>query len=211
MKQLIIIGARGFGREIYYLAQNSIGYLTDYEVKGYLDDKKDALEGYEGYPPIISSVEDYRVCSDDVFICALGDPKYKKQYVNTIKEKGGCFLSLIHKKANIIPTAKIGTGCIVFQNVTVSADVVVGDFVTLQPMVFLGHDAKIGEWSHLNTNSVCNGYVELGECVQIHTSAIVVPKIKIGNNSVVGAGSVVLRKVADNVTVFGNPAKKIFG
>lgn len=211
MKHLVIIGARGFGREIFYLAQNSIGYKTDFEVKGYLDDKSDALEGYNGYPPIISSVENYEVCDDDVFICALGDPRFKKQYANIIKEKGGCFLSLIHKNANIIPTAKIGTGCIVFQNVTVSADVTVGNFVTLQPMVFLGHDAKIGDWSHLNTNCVCNGYVELGQSVQIHTNAIIVPKIKIGNNSVVGAGSVVLRKVADNVTVFGNPAKKIFG
>lgn len=90
MKHLVIIGARGFGREIFYLAQNSIGYKTDFEVKGYLDDKSDALEGYNGYPPIISSVENYEVCDDDVFICALGDPRFKKQYANIIKEKGGC-------------------------------------------------------------------------------------------------------------------------
>ena len=33
--------------------------------------------------------------------------------------------------------------------------------------------------------------------------------IKVGNNSTVGAGAVVIRKVKDGDTVFGNPAKKI--
>ena len=59
MKQLLIIGARGFGREIYGLAQACIEAGADMRVKGFLDDKIDALDGYKNYPPIISSVEAY--------------------------------------------------------------------------------------------------------------------------------------------------------
>jgi hypothetical protein len=44
MKQLIIIGARGFGREVYSLAKRSIGYNEDFVMKGFLDDKLDALD-----------------------------------------------------------------------------------------------------------------------------------------------------------------------
>lgn len=52
MKHLLIIGARGFGREIYNLAINSIGYQEEFDIKGYLDNKLDALCDYKNYPPI---------------------------------------------------------------------------------------------------------------------------------------------------------------
>ena len=38
MKQLIIIGAGGFGRETYCTAKESIGYGEEYVIKGFLDD-----------------------------------------------------------------------------------------------------------------------------------------------------------------------------
>lgn len=88
MKHLVIIGARGFGREVYHSAIDSIGYGTEFDIKGYLDDKSDALSQYEGYPAIIGSVETYQPQADDVFICALGDVKWKKHYAQIIEEKG---------------------------------------------------------------------------------------------------------------------------
>ena len=41
------------------------------------------------------------------------------------------------------------------------------------------------------------------------SSATILPRIKIGNDAIIGAGSVVVRNVEENTTVFGNPAKKI--
>ena len=99
MKHLLIIGARGWGRAIYNFALESIGYGTEFDVKGYLDDKSDALDGFEGYPPIIGSVETYQIQEDDVFICALGVVKYKIKYSKLIMDKGGEFITLIHKTA----------------------------------------------------------------------------------------------------------------
>ncbi len=37
MKDLIIIGVGGFAREVYWHAQNSIGYRTEWDIKGFLD------------------------------------------------------------------------------------------------------------------------------------------------------------------------------
>ena len=56
MKNLIIIGARGAGREVYGLALVTKEYNKEYLIKGFLDDKKNALDNLDGYPPIISSV-----------------------------------------------------------------------------------------------------------------------------------------------------------
>ena len=80
MKHLIIIGARGWGREIYVLAQYCRGYGTEFDIKGSLDDKASALDGMSGYPPIIDSVENYVPKPDDVFTCAMGDAHWKRHY-----------------------------------------------------------------------------------------------------------------------------------
>lgn len=209
MKHLIIIGARGFGREVYITATESIGYGTDFEVKGYLDDNADALDGYNGYPPIISSVEDYEPQDNDIFVCALGDVEWKEHYVEKVLAKGGKFVTLTHRHAYISKNVKIGVGCIVCNQAIISCDVTIGDFTTIQPHVIIGHDCQIGSMCQINSNTSIGGFVIVGDKATLHTSTTLLPKSKIGNNATVGAGSVVLRKVSAGSTVFGNPACSI--
>jgi len=209
MKNLIIIGARGFGREVYNLALQCYGFNSEYVIKGFLDDKEDALFGFENYPQIISSVENYVPKENDVFVCALGSVNWKKHYVELILSKGGIFTNLIHPTSIINSNVKLGKGLIIFMSSIISNDCTVGDFVSLQQYAAIGHDAKIGNWSHLNAYSFMGGYAELEEQVCLNTRATILPNIKVGNNATVGAGSIVLRNVKPNTTVFGNPAKKI--
>ena len=209
MKKLLIIGARGFGREIYNTATGAIGYGTDFQIKGFLDDKVDALDGYPNYPPIIDSVEHYQPQNDDVFICALGDVNYKKKYVDIIESKSGAFISLIHKTALIHKNTVIEAGCIIGYYANVSCDVKIGKYVTIQPFSEIGHDAVIGDFCHLNTYSFMGGYAKLGKMVTVHTGAKVLPHFEVGSNTVVGAGSVITRNIPSDVTTFIQPAKFI--
>ena len=211
MKNLLIIGARGFGREICYLATQCPGYGTEYRVKGFLDDKKDALDAFEGYPPVINSVEDYLVDDDDVFICAVGDVKHKKKYIRIIKDKGGKFISLIHPTANIDMSARIGEGCIVLAYATLGAGSVIGDYVVIMETVIVSHDARVGDYTRIDSNAVCVGGAVIKDEVTIHTSAIINQNIVVERGAVVGAGSFVIRKVKEDTTVFGNPAIKMKG
>ncbi len=209
MKQLLIIGARGFGRQVYYLCINSLGFNTEFVVKGYLDDKYDALDGMKGYPPIISSVEEYEVQPDDVFICALGDINYKKKYVDIIRGKGGSFINIIHKNASLGINSKIGTGVIVSDGVHIGCDSEIGDFVTLNGNAIIGHDCKIGSFCQFNCMSFMGGFSQCGSFVTLQTSAILLPHKRIGNNCSIGVSSVVMRNFGDNISLFGNPAKKL--
>lgn len=211
MKKLLIIGARGFGREIYnlYLTCFKAG-IIDYQIKGFLDDKTDALNDYKNYPPILSSVEDYEVQEDDVFICALGDVNYKKKYVEIIQNKGGEFISLIHPLAEIGQNSKIGKGCIIRSSASISCDVMVGDFVTIMAYCVLGHDVKVADWSHIGAHCFMGGYSILEEMVTLHPCSKILPHKIVKKGSCVGAGSVVLRNVKEHTTVFGMPAKKVY-
>lgn len=206
MKNLLIIGARGYGREIYGLAHNSIGHGTEFVIKGFLDDKKDALDGYKGYAPIVGDVENYQIQENDMFVCALGDVKYKKKYVALVQAKGGHFINLIHNTASIGRNTVLGEGCILSRYVNISCDVVIGDFVTFQAFVCIGHDAHIGNFCHLNTYAFMGGFSKLGNMVTLHTGAILHPKIEAEDNSTIGAASVAIRKVKKGATVYGNPA-----
>ena len=207
MKNLIIIGARGFGREVYNLAVQCSGYKREYNIKGFLDDKADALNGFDYSSKVISSVEDYKVTDGDVFICALGDVEWKKKYTEIVLAKGGEFINLVHPTVIVSGNVKLGKGLIIMPNVLISNETTVGDYVTMQAFTAVGHDCKIGAWSQLNSFSFMGGFCELEEGVTLNPKATILPKLKVGAYAVVGAGSTVIKNVKSKTTVFGNPAR----
>ena len=209
MKNLIIIGARGFGREYYNGLKLREDYGKDFIIKGFLDDKSDALSAFNGYAPILNSVENYIIEPGDVFTCALGDPHYRRKYVNIIRKKGGRFFSIISSKSIIHPNAQIGEGVMISAFCSISANTKIGDFTTIQPFCNIGHDARIGNFCALESYSFMGGFSEIGDNVTLHTRATILPHVKVGEGAIVGAGSVVLRNVKAGITVFGMPAKKV--
>lgn len=209
MRHLYIIGARGFGRETYGLYKECKSSLKDVECIGFLDDNKNALDGFTGYPPIISSVEDYIPSDNDVFICALGEPKWVKHYTEIIRKKGGQFISLVSPYANIGSGTTIGIGCHIPGWTSISCDAKIGNHASIGIFCDFGHDVTIGDYSHIGSHTFLGGGVQIGECVTAHPRVSVLPHKKIGDNAILGAGSVVIKSVAPDTSVFGVPAKKI--
>lgn len=209
MRNLLIIGARGYGREIYDFFLRCKESLGDVECKGFLDDKKDALEGFNGYPPIISSVEDYQPKDNDVFICALGEPQWVKHYTEIIENKGGKFISIISPKTILGRNTDIGDGCIISGLTIISPDVRIGKHTSIGVFSNIGHDVKIGDYCHLGAYTFIGGRTTLGNEITAHPRTNILPDKKIGDKAIIGAGSVVIRNVKEGDTVFGVPAKKI--
>lgn len=207
MKKLIIIGARGYGRVVYNIAQDCINNGENLVIKGFLDDKSDALDGFVGYPPILSSVEDYIIEENDVFVCALGETVYKKKYAEIILNKGGNFISLISPKATLMSNVRIGKGCIIGGFTTVACDTTIGDFVTILGYSSIGHDVSVSNWCHIGAYSFLAGFSSMGECSTMQTSSRLLPHKSVGENAMVGAGSVCIRNVKPNTKVFGYPAQ----
>lgn len=64
--------------------------------------------------------------------------------------------------------------------------------------------------NHLVTVGEKNGKRPIiGDNVELHANSIVIGGVRVGNNVIVGAGSVVVKDIPDNVVVAGNPAKII--
>lgn len=211
MKHLLIIGARGFGREIYRTVIHTNAYLSnEIDVKGFLDDKSDAFNGLDGdWPPIIGPVETYEIQPDDVFFCALGDSHWRKHYAELITNKGGAFINIIHNTALVSPVATIGEGCVIGPFTNISPNVKIGNHVMIQAYDDFGHDSIIADYASIESYVFLGGYASVGELATMHTRSSIIPRKSVGRESVVGFGSVVMRNVPDGAHVFGNPAVKV--
>jgi len=211
MKHLIIIGARGWGREVCNTFKKTAPYLTgEIKLKGFLDDKSDALDGLAGeWPPIMGPVETYEIQDDDVFFCAMGDSHWRKHYAEMIESKGGIFISIMHPTALVNTVANIGKGCYVGPFTAISTNVKIGNHVMIQSYDNFGHDVEIGDYASIESYVFLGGYAQVGELSTMHTKSSIIPHKSVGKECVVGFGSVVMRNFKDGVHVFGNPATKI--
>lgn len=209
MKDLIIIGAGGMGRQVYQFAKMCKGYGSEFIIKGFLDRNLKALDGYRGYPPVLGSDDTYQIEGNDVFFNSIGDVHAKKKVITLIRSKGGHFISLIHPSAIITDGVKIGEGCMVASKVGIGGCTEIGDFCLIQDNAIIGHDVKIGDFCRVDCNVVLIAGVSLGECACVHTSSVVNHNVRVGENATVGALSFVIRNVKPGTTVQGNPAKNV--
>lgn len=208
MKKLIIIGAGGMGRTLYDIARESIGYDTEFTVAGFIDDNTDALNDFNGYPPMLGRICDYQPAEDNIFASSIGGSS-RKECIETLISRGAEFINLIHKTARIGSNVKIGTGNLIGPFTTLGADCSVGDYNMIQSYTVIGHDAVIGNFNRIDTHVTCVGGIRIADETTIHTSAVINHKVTIENKAKVGACSFVIRKVKEGTTVLGVPAVRI--
>lgn len=206
MKHLVIIGAGGFGREMYGAALGAVGYGTEFDVKGFLDERPDALAAFAGYPPVIGTPGGYEIEEDDVFVTALGDIASRRSCAEAVERRGGKFAAIVHRTAFLGPNVKVGEGSFVAHNVVLTADVAVGRHACVFHNTSIGHDTTLGDYSHVYAQCSIGGAVRIGEGAAVYPGARIVPRRTIGEDAVVGIGAVVVLNVPPRTTVFGNPA-----
>jgi sugar O-acyltransferase (sialic acid O-acetyltransferase NeuD family) len=206
---LIIISAGKFGREAFAWAVQAMAAGADWRVKGFLDDRRNALGGYDYPVPILGDVASYQIQSNDVFVGAIGDPKDKVKYYSPILERGGRFVNLIHPLANIGVNVRLGTGIILGPFASVTVDATIGNHVSIGAFSNAAHDTVIGDWCQISSHCGINGKAILGKGVFLGSHACIIPGIQVGAWAFVGAGSVVIKDIEPGVRVFGNPAAPI--
>ena len=208
MKNLIIIGAGGMGRSVYSMVVECDGYNVEYVVKGFIDNNLFSLEGFDDYPPVLGTIDDYIPQENDIFICSIGDIIAKKRCCEQLSQKGAVFITIVHPLARVVKTAKLGKGVIVAPYATVNANSVIGNHVLVQTHSVVSHDVVIGDWTRIDTHVVCIGGIKIGSKVMVHTRAIINHNVLIEDEACVGAGSFVVTNVRKGTSVFGNPARE---
>jgi sugar O-acyltransferase (sialic acid O-acetyltransferase NeuD family) len=204
MKDLIIVGAGSVGRERLSTIKKINKIERKWNIKGFLSDFPDVLDGIECDLPIIDTIVDYIPKENDIFVCGIAKPKDKEKVVTIMKNKGARFETIIHPASIIGDFVTLGEGCFVFG--TISPNAKLGNFVSIMGSMVGG--AIIGDFS--TTTGYANiTSAKLGKRVFVGSHAVILNNLIIGDDAYIGAGSVVIKNVKPGTKVFGNPAKKI--
>ena len=176
---------------------------------GYLDDGDDPMRGTGHDLPQLGTVAGYRANPEDRLVMAIASPAGKQEVAARILEAGGVFASLVHPTAWVSASARIGQGVVVGVFADVSSNATVHDFATINGYSSVGHDAVLGEYATLSGYVDLTGFVTVGRGSFLGSGARVLPRLSIGERCVVGAGSVVVRSVGDDVTLYAAPARRL--
>ena len=208
MKDLIIVGASGFGREVLQWVKDINNIKQSWIIRGFIDDNLKALDGYKCDYKVIGRIQDWTVSGMEVYCCAIAMPMIKEKLVTSLKLKGANFINMVHPTAIISEFCEIGEGLIVTPRAKISPNVTLGNFVTILGSG-IGHDAIIGDFSTIAANCSVSGHVVLGKRDFVASNVCIAPSKKIGDDVFIGMGSMVVSNIKAGIKVMGNPARKI--
>lgn len=96
-------------------------------------------------------------------------------------------------------------GCVILDG----ADVIIGDYVFIAPHCIISCAGHALDKEQRNLGLEIARKIVIGDNVWIGANVTILPGVTIGNDCVIGAGSVVTKDIPDGVIAFGNPCKVI--
>jgi sugar O-acyltransferase (sialic acid O-acetyltransferase NeuD family) len=206
MKDLIIVGAGGFGRDVLYTIEAVNAVKTEWNIKGFIDDNLNALDNVKCDYSIIGTISEWKPSDNEIFALAISTPVIKERVVSLLKDKGAAFATIIHPQAYIPSFVEIGEGSVLTAFTALGDNVKIGRFVHIMASM-IGQDTVVGDYTTTTAYAnIATGIV--GKRVFIGSHSVLLGHRTIGDDAFVCAGSIVYRNVKPNTKVFGNPAIK---
>jgi len=210
MKNIVLIGG---GNQAHYTI-DIIEKEGKYNIVGIIDSIHDVDSDRFGYKIIgrqenISQIiKEYDV---EGGVISIGD-NWSRYYVyNQIKELAPDleFVNAIHPSIVIGNNVTLGKGIVAMAGCIFNPKSFIGNFTFFATGAQIEHDCVISDFASVSAGSVTGGYVKLGKFSALTLGVTVLDRLEIGENTVVGAGSLILKSLPSDVLVYGNPASII--
>ena len=119
------------------------------------------------------------------------------------------FINAIHPSVVIGNNVILGKGIVAMAGCIFNPKSIIGDFTFFATGAQVEHDCIISDFASISAGSITGGYVKLGKYSALTLGVTVLDRLEIGENTVVGAGSLVIKSLPDNVLAYGIPARII--
>lgn len=209
-RDLVIFGAGGMARELAAWVETATWGPSTFRLLGFIDDPNPGRV-IRNHPVMhLSEITPGK----PLFVVALGKPALRERVVKDAESAGlRAAPPLIHPTVSYDPAGVvIGDGTIICPGSTLTTDIEIGRHVQINVQCTVTHDVQLQDYATLAPGVHISGRVAVGRSAFLGTGAVTVDgepgrPLVIGDNAVVGAGAVVTRDVAPNVTVVGVPAR----
>lgn len=208
MKDIVIYGAGGFGREVACLLRRINEQKPTWNFIGFFDDGKEVGTSNE-YGTVLGGINELNSITKPLsVILAIGNPKIVENLVNSINTPLVEFPNIFSPDTVFLDKNNIsfGKGNIICTGCLFSCKIEIGNFNIFNGFVTVGHDVRIADYNSIMPGVRLSGEVQIGNRNFLGVSSVVLQQIKIGDETVIGANSVIIRKTKDKNTYVGNPA-----
>lgn len=212
MKDIVIYGAGGFGREIACLLRLINEKSEEWNLIGFLDDNENLWGTKNEYGEVLGGADWLNQYNQDLACTiAVGNPTAVQKIVGKINNKKILYPNLYAPTVTFLDkdSLQIGQGNIFCYGCFISCNVKIGSFNLFNGNITIGHDANIGDCNVVMPASNISGGVMMGNSNFLGVQSVILQYIKVGNNTRVGANSVIMRKTKDGFLYMGNPAKRM--
>ena len=209
MKNIVIVGAGGVGREVSLIIQQINMLEPTWNLLGYIDDNPanwgNVVNGYA----VLGGTDSLIMMDEDTYVViAISNYEAKKSIVKKLNNKFK-FATIVNPNVWIHDYMEIGEWCIVYEGVILTANISIGNHVIISPKCGIGHDTVIKDYVSLLWNVNISGNDKIGEGVMFGTGSTIIQGKTVGMGAIIGAGAVVIDDIPAGATAVGVPAKVI--
>lgn len=210
MTNLYIVGAGGLGRGLAAtLEKEKKSVSEDFNQMYFVDDAKykEYVNGIFVKHNLEELLEIQEKC---LVINAMGSPEMRKSIQHNLsKNTNLSFPNFIDSDVKLNAHIKMGEGNIISRGVVFSTNIEIGDFNLIHFNCTVGHDVKLKNFNCIYPLVSLSGYTDIGNNNMIGTNSSTLPRVRLKNNIIVGANTLINRDILDQKTVIGSPAREI--
>lgn len=213
MIPLVVVGAGGFGRETIDVirALNKAAPFPVYDLLGVVDsgpsgtnlDRLHALE-----VAYLGTEKEWSLRSEKThYLVGVGNPIARRQIAERFDKAGHTAATAVHPTVGVGSLTAISPGTVVCAGVQLSTNIKCGLHTHINANATVGHDVVLEDYVSLNPGSIVSGEVHCETEVLIGAGAVVLQGLTVGRGSVVGASACVTRSVSAGTVAKGVPAR----
>jgi len=210
MKDLVVIGCGGFGREVLSIVRAINRDSPTWNVLGFLDDAPGDVDRGRvadlGHEVLGGTAEAARMPSRTHLVVGIGSPPVRRMLAERL-DADVAWATLVHPDASLGDRCTLGPGTVLAPGARVSTNVHLGRHVHLDQNVTVGHDSILEDYVRVNPLGCVSGSVRAGAGSLIGAAAVVLQGLTVGAGATVGAAACVTRDVEPGAVVKGVPAR----
>lgn len=207
--KLGIYGSGGLGIEVYDIATRLNEVDERWQEIFFIDDfRPNGHEIYLSKSYQLHSLDQYKVDIENIeMVIAVGEPSQRALLAKKIEHLKLKLTTVIDPTAVISPTAKIGQGSVIASYSIIASNAILGENVLVNVNSIIGHDIRVKRDTVISSKVNVGGSSVIGERSFLGMGCSIKEKLTIGNDTIIGMGSVVHSDIPDEVIAIGNPAR----